>query len=184
MNINLTRVLRKMLDGTNYNDAVARSSALRAAILLSWCALKKSDFDAAALFVAYIYVVMCAMSTRALLDEYDRAIVRGEQTSLAHGTPVSMTYRSILVDAHDVAASCVALGRLVTIFYVGKEQRGKKSSTLLYRVWEHCTSSGNADLREFAALYGHGGQQVLYALVMLEADSVLAEFAHLADAAA
>ena len=88
-----------------------------------------------------------------------------------------MTYRYILVDAHDVAASCVALGRLVTIFYVGKEQRGKKSSTLLYRVWEHCTSSGNADLGEFAALYGHGGQQVLYTLVMLEADSVLAEFA-------
>jgi hypothetical protein len=27
----------------------------------------------------------------------------------------------------------------------------------------HCTSSGNAGVREFAALFGRGGQKVLYA---------------------
>ena len=80
---------------------------------------------------------MCTMSARVLLDENERVIMRGEQTSLAHGTPVSMTYRSILADAHFAASACVASGRpgeLVTVFYVGKEQRGKKSTTLLRRV--------------------------------------------------
>jgi hypothetical protein len=43
------------------------------------------------------------MSARALFDEYERVIVRGKQTSLAHGTPVSMTYRFILIDAHFAA---------------------------------------------------------------------------------
>jgi hypothetical protein len=50
-----------------------------------------------------------------------------------------------------------------SVFFVSKEQRGEKSGTLLRRVWEHCMSIGYADVYEFAALLGRGGQQVLYA---------------------
>jgi hypothetical protein len=171
MNIDSLRALLEMakaVDGTSDISLVEHNHNLRAALLKSWCLLKKSDFKAGAPSVAYIYVVMCTMSARALCDEYERVIVRGEQTSLAHGTPVSMTYRSMLVDAHDTAARCVALGKpdeLVTVFYVGQEQRGKRSITLFRRVWEHGTTAGDANVREFAAFFGSGGHQVLYAPV-------------------
>ena len=41
--INLTRVLPKMLDDTDDDDAIARSSTIRAALLHSWCAFKKME---------------------------------------------------------------------------------------------------------------------------------------------
>ena len=36
--------------------------------------------------------------------------MRGEQMSLVHGTPLIITYRSVLVDAHFAASACVASG--------------------------------------------------------------------------
>ena len=41
--INLTRVLPKMLDDTDDDDAIARSSTIRTALLHSWCAFKKTE---------------------------------------------------------------------------------------------------------------------------------------------
>ena len=88
--------------------------------------------------VAYIYTVLVGMSARAWLDEYERVIVRGEATSLALGTAVSMTFRFMLVAAHATAAAAVSAGEgdmVIWAFYVGKEQRGRASKALYVRVF-------------------------------------------------
>ena len=109
--------------------------------------------------------MLIGLSAKDWLAEYDRVIVRGESTSLALGTQVSMTYRFVLVSSHSRASAMASAGKgaeRVWACYVGKEQRGRRSKALYCRIFEHGGANGNDDVREFAAFFGRGHDKVLY----------------------
>lgn len=192
MHPSATTELALLLKSLDSLSAAEVNAKVHHALARGWVPLKLTDFRGETPpHVSLIYVIDVGMSAQHLVTEYDRVVVRGDRTSLAHGHAVSTTYISVLEDLHATASALVSSkhGSVhLHVTYIGKEQRGSKSKTLFYRVWEHGMASGNPDVRELLAFFGRGSAKVLYSpvgavtfmrrvLVMLPGESVDVDFA-------